>query len=42
MAGHAVRVTGERVDAAPIGAPSKKVGERLIALRLVRLLTASA
>lgn len=38
MAGHIERNDGERLKAAPVAAPSKKMGERLIALRLVRML----
>ncbi len=38
IAGHIERNDGERLKAAPVAAPSKKMGERLIALRLVRML----
>ncbi len=39
IAGHIERNDGERLKAAPVAAPSKKMGERLIALRLVRMLS---
>ncbi len=42
VGGHAERTNGERVKAEPIAAPSKKVGERLIALRLVRMLAGTS
>lgn len=38
ITGHIERNDGERLKAAPVAAPSKKMGERLIALRLVRML----
>ncbi len=36
--GYAERSNGERVTAAPVVSPSKKMGERLVALKLLRLL----
>jgi hypothetical protein len=40
VAGYVERNAGVRIEAAPDGAPSKKIGERLVALRLVRMLMA--
>lgn len=41
MSGHAERATGERLTVDAIGAPSKKEGERLVALRLLELVAPS-
>lgn len=40
--GYAERSNGERLTATPVAAPSKKMGERLVALKLVRLLSGRA